>query len=97
MTESSPTLAEDEIVLDIKDLVVHYVLEDKTVEAVIGITLQLKKGQTLGLVGETGAGKTSTAQAILNLVQKPPGIIKSGSINVCGSDVLSMTARQLEK
>ena len=84
-------------VLDVKDLVVHYVLEDETVEAVNGVSFSLKKGQTLGLVGETGAGKTSTALAILNLVQTPPGVIKNGSINVCGSEVLKMTPKQLEK
>ena len=93
-TAASPT---EEVVLDVKDLVVHYVLEDETVEAVNGVTIQLKKGETLGLVGETGAGKTSTALAILNLVQTPPGVIKSGSINVCGSNVLNMTPKQLEK
>jgi len=87
----------DEVVLDIKELVVHYVLEEETVEAVNGISLELKKGQTLGLVGETGAGKTSTALAILNLVQTPPGVIKSGSVTVCGSKVLEMTPKQLEK
>jgi len=87
----------NETVLDVQDLVVHYVLEDETVEAVNGVSFSLKKGQTLGLVGETGAGKTSTALAILNLVQTPPGVIKSGSISVCGNDVLSMTPKQLEK
>ena len=87
----------EEILLDIKDLVVHYVLEDETVEAVNGVTLSLKKGQTLGLVGETGAGKTSTALSILNLVQTPPGVIKNGTITVCGSEVLKMTPKQLEK
>jgi len=87
----------DEILLDVKDLVVHYVLEEGTVEAVNGVTLSLKRGQTLGLVGETGAGKTSTALAILNLVPDPPGVIKNGSISVCGNDVLQMTPKQLEK
>ena len=86
-----------ETVLDVQDLVVHYVLEDETVEAVNGVSFSLKKGQTLGLVGETGAGKTSTALAILNLVQTPPGVIKNGKINVCGSEVLKMTPKQLEK
>ena len=84
-------------VLEVKDLVVHYVLEDETVEAVNGISLSLKKGQTLGLIGETGAGKTSTALAILNLVPNPPGVIKNGTITVCGNEVLSMTPKQLEK
>ena len=93
----SPNLSDEELLLDIKDLVVHYVLEEETVEAVNGVTFSLKKGQTLGLVGETGAGKTSTALAILNLVQTPPGVIKSGAITVCGNDVLGMTGKQLEK
>ncbi|NMA25057.1 MAG: ABC transporter ATP-binding protein, partial [Clostridiales bacterium] len=88
---------QNETVLEIRDLVVHYVLEDETVEAVNGISLSLKKGQTLGLIGETGAGKTSTALAILNLVQTPPGVIKSGSITVCGKDVLRMSQKELEK
>jgi len=97
LTEGIPVPQPDEEVLNIKDLVVHYVLEDETVEAVNGISLSLKKGQTLGLIGETGAGKTSTALAILNLVQTPPGVIKNGSISVCGSDVLKMNPKQLEQ
>ena len=90
-------IVDENVLLDVQDLVVHYVLEDGTVEAVNGVTLKLKTGETLGLVGETGAGKTSTALSILNLVQTPPGVIKSGSIKVCGSDVLNMTPKQLEK
>ena len=93
----SPVQTDDDILLSVKDLVVHYVLKDEVVEAVNGISLDIRKGQTLGLVGETGAGKTSTALAILNLIQSPPGIIKSGKITVCGHDVLSMTPKQLEK
>ena len=92
-----PTPGNDDIVLEVKDLVVHYVLEKETVEAVNGIDLTIRKGQTLGLVGETGAGKTSTALAILNLVPNPPGVIKRGEITVCGSKVLAMNAKQLEK
>ena len=97
LTATSSAQEEEGVLLDVKDLVVHYVLEDETVEAVNGVSLRLKRGQTLGLVGETGAGKTSTALAILNLVQTPPGVIKSGEITVCGSEVLKMTSKQLEK
>jgi peptide/nickel transport system ATP-binding protein len=86
-----------EVLLDIKDLVVHYVLEDEIVEAVNGVSLSLETGQTLGLVGETGAGKTSIALSILNLIPNPPGIIKSGSISVCGRDILRANPKLLEK
>ena len=62
----------DELVLDIKNLVVHYETEDADVHAVNGIDLSIAKKRTLGLVGETGAGKTTTALSILNLVPNPP-------------------------
>ena len=88
---------DEDTVLSVRDLVVNYELEDETVEAVNGISFSLKKGQTLGLVGETGAGKTSTALSILNLIQTPPGVIKNGDIRVCGHEMLKMSKRQLEK
>jgi len=95
-TTASPLHSDDDILLDIEDLVVHYVLEEETVEAVNGISLSLRKGRTLGLVGETGAGKTTTALSVMNLVPNPPGIIISGSINVCGHEMLSLKPNQLE-
>ena len=85
-----------ELVLDIKDLVVHYETEDADVAAVNGISLAIGKKRTLGLVGETGAGKTTTALSIMNLVPDPPGIIKNGSITLAGNDVLAMNDEQLE-
>jgi peptide/nickel transport system ATP-binding protein len=84
-------------VLEVKDLVVHYELEKETVEAVNGISFSLKKGKAIGLVGETGAGKTTTALSILNLVPDPPGVIKSGFIDVCGHDMLNLPPNKLEK
>ena len=88
---------DSDYVLEVRDLVVHYELENETVKAVNRISFQLKKGETLGLVGETGAGKTSTALAILNLVPDPPGVIKNGEILVNGKDVRSMSPMELEK
>ena len=87
----------DELVLDIKNLVVHYETEDADVHAVNGIDLSIAKKRTLGLVGETGAGKTTTALSILNLVPNPPGVIKDGEIQLDGKDVLKMTPEELEK
>lgn len=87
----------DELVLDIKNLVVHYETEDADVHAVNGIDLSIAKKRTLGLVGETGAGKTTTALSILNLVPNPPGVIKDGEIKLDGKDVLKMIPEELEK
>ncbi len=87
----------DNKVLEIKDLVVHYVTEDSTVSAVNGINLSIDRKKTLGLVGETGAGKTTTARAILNLIPNPPGIIKNGSIYLDGVNVLGLSTQELQK
>lgn len=74
--------------LDIKDLSVEFRTDDRTVYAVNHLNLTIRKGQTLGLVGETGAGKTTAGLAILNLIQSPPGVITSGRITVNGKDVV---------
>lgn len=84
-------------VLDIKNLVVRYVTEEADVHAVNGIDLTIEKKHTLGLVGETGAGKTTTALSILNLVPNPPGVIEEGSIELEGVDVLKLSQEELEK
>ncbi|NLX87262.1 MAG: ABC transporter ATP-binding protein [Clostridiales bacterium] len=86
-----------DLVLKIENLVVHYETEDGIVEAVNGIDLQLERKRVLGLVGETGAGKTTTALAILNLVPDPPGVIKSGRIIVNGKDILNQDIKELER
>ena len=86
-----------DILVDIQDLTVYYELEDETVKAVNHIDLQISQGKTLGLVGETGAGKTTTALSMMRLIPDPPGVIKSGSIKVCGKDMLTATPSDLEK
>lgn len=83
--------------LNINDLVVQYVTDDGIVEAVNGVTIGLDSGKTLGLVGETGAGKTTTALSIMNLVQTPPGKIISGNVVLDGIDVTATSDRDLEK
>jgi len=88
---------EEEDLLTIDNLTVYYELEQETVKAVNGISLKLKRGHTLGMVGETGAGKTTTALAALNLIPAPPGVIKSGSVNICGKDAYSLPAGEMDK
>ncbi len=76
--------------LEIKNLTIHYVTRAGTVRAVNDVSLSLEKGETLGLVGETGAGKTTTALGILRLVPNPPGKIIDGEILFEGEDVMKM-------
>jgi len=88
---------ENGLLLEITDLCVEYVTHDEVVHAVNGLNLKLGYEKTLGLVGETGAGKTTTAKAILNLVPDPPGVIRRGKIMLDGKDVLSLPESELEK
>ena len=83
--------------LEIKDLAIHYIAEDGTVRAVEDMSLEVGKGETLGLVGETGAGKTTTALGIMQLVPDPPGKIVSGEIIFEGEDLLKKNQQELRK
>lgn len=76
--------------LYIKDLVVKFHTDDGIVHAVNGLDLSLSAGETLGLVGETGAGKTTTALAIMGLIDSPPGRIHSGEIIYKGRNLVEI-------
>ncbi len=86
-----------ELVLDIQELKVRFQTEDGVVRAVNGLDLQIRKGRAVGLVGETGAGKTTTALSILKLVPHPPGVVECRKLELNGKDILSMQVRELEK
>ena len=77
--------------LDIKGLEVQYVTDEETVRAVNGINLELGRRETLGIVGETGAGKTTTALSILRLLPERTGKIVGGRIGFDGADLLTLT------
>ena len=80
-----------EIIAEIRDLSVVYHTEEDDVHALNGVSLKLYKGETLGLVGETGAGKTTTALSIMRLLPKRVGEITSGEIYFEGRDLLRCT------
>ena len=86
-----------ELALDVQNLSIRYETEDETVYAVNDISFKLERKQTLGLVGETGAGKTTTVLSLLKLVPSPPGVIECGKLEVNGKDVMNMTEDDLEK
>ena len=81
---------EKEKLLDIKDLSVTYKTEDGIVYAVNNLNLTLEPKETLGFVGETGAGKTTTAMTIMGLLPTPPGKVTSGEIMFDGKDMLKI-------
>ncbi len=80
----------DNKLLEINDLVIKFHTDDGVVHAVNNLDLSLDAGETLGLVGETGAGKTTTALAIMGLIDCPPGRIHSGEIMYKGNNLLEV-------
>ena len=80
----------DDTILQIKDLSVEYQTSEGNVKAVNHINLDIKRGETIGLVGETGAGKTTTALSILRLLPDRTGKITSGQIIFEGDDLITM-------
>ena len=84
-----------EKVLEIKDLSVIYQTDIETVYAVNGISLSLEKGQTLGLVGETGAGKTTTALAVMRLLPERTGKVTAGEIRCEGVSLLELPENKM--
>ncbi len=83
--------------LDIRDLEVYYTSGGHIVRAVNGVNLQLNEGETLGLVGETGAGKTTIAKSILRILPDPPAKIKGGEIWVDGQNMLALSEREMQQ
>jgi len=83
--------------LEIRNLVVQYRVDKEVVQAVNGISLIVKEGDTIGLVGETGAGKTTAALSIMGLVPNPPGKVKAGEILLNGEDLLKKSNKEMRK
>ena len=88
-------MEDKKLLLDIQDLTIHYVVESGTVHAVEHLNLPLAPGENLGFVGETGAGKTTTALGIMGLVPNPPGKVVNGKILFEGEDLLKKTEEQM--
>jgi peptide/nickel transport system ATP-binding protein len=83
--------------LSIRNLVVEYTSEGQVIHAVNGIDLDLEQGRTLGLVGETGAGKTSIAKSIMRILPEPPAKVPNGEIFLNGQDLLSISDAEMRK
>jgi len=86
-----------ETILDVKNLVVEFDTEEGIVKALNGVSFSLKKGEILGIVGETGCGKSVTVYTVLKLLPMPPARIVSGEVIYKGRDLLKLSEEELRK
>ena len=84
-------------ILQIEDLQTHFFTAIGTVRAVDGVSYELKSGETLGVVGESGCGKSVTALSILRLIANPPGRIVGGAIRFDGRNLLELGEGEMER
>src|SRR5205085_4810694 len=93
----NPQSATRNPLLDVSDLRVHFRTDAGIVKAVDGVSLAIEPGETLGLVGESGCGKSVTAYAILQLLAAPPAEYAGGEIRFGGENLLALDERQLRR
>ncbi|MEQ9639593.1 MAG: ABC transporter ATP-binding protein [Alphaproteobacteria bacterium] len=92
-----PDAVAERPILKVDNLGTHFYTRDGVVKAVDGVSFELKRGETLCIVGESGCGKSVTAMSILRLVPQPPAKIVSGSITFDGRDMLNMPDEEMRK
>ena len=90
-------MAEYEKLLEVKNLYVEYHSSGRVVHSVNGLDLSIGEGETLGFVGETGAGKTSTALAILRILPQPLSKVTSGQLIYKGKDLMEYDAKTMRQ
>lgn len=86
-----------ETVLEVRDLKTYFYTYAGVVKALDGVNLTVREGETLGLVGETGCGKSVTSLSVMRLVPNPPGRIVGGEILFKGQDLLKMSDEEIRK
>ena len=86
-----------EDLLDVRNLHTHFFTHDGVVKAVDDVTFSVRRGEVLGIVGESGCGKSVTALSIMRLIASPPGRITSGTITFEGQDLLSLSDREIRE
>ena len=94
---TADTRIDTEVVLSVDDLRTHFTTRWGTVKAVDGISFDLRKGETLGIVGESGCGKSVTMLSLMRLIPIPPGKIVSGSIVLDGEDIVPISEQEMAK
>ncbi|WP_406829925.1 ABC transporter ATP-binding protein [Pedococcus sp. KACC 23699] len=94
---SSEYHAQDGLLLEVEDLHVEFHTADGIARAINGVNFDLYEGETLAILGESGSGKSVTAQAIMGILDVPPAVIPKGQIRYCGQDLLTMPDEKRRK
>src|ERR671924_167840 len=84
-----------DVILEVEDLHTYLFTRWGTVKAVDGVSFSLREGETLGIVGESGCGKTMTALSLLKLLPRPAARIVKGSIKLAGEDLVPKSEREM--
>jgi oligopeptide/dipeptide ABC transporter ATP-binding protein len=96
LTEFKKEIQSENRLLTVRDLTVSFATEDGAFKAADSVSFHIEKGENVGLVGESGCGKSVTALSIPRLIPSPPGCIESGDIWFDGRDIMSMTSEQMQ-
>jgi oligopeptide transport system ATP-binding protein len=81
----------DGLLLEVDQLQVEFRTRDGVAKAINGVSFELHEGETLAILGESGSGKSVTAQAIMGILDSPPGFVTSGEVRYCGKNILAMS------
>lgn len=95
--ETKDKLTDQDAFLKINNLVVEYTSEGEVIHAVNDVSLSLRRGKTLGLVGETGAGKTTIAKAVMRILPERSSRVPGGEIQLDGREILSLNEKQMQE
>jgi oligopeptide transport system ATP-binding protein len=81
----------DGVLLEVDQLQVEFRTRDGVAKAINGVSFELREGETLAILGESGSGKSVTAQAIMGILDSPPGFVTGGEVRYCGTNILAMS------
>ncbi len=87
----------DGLLLEVDDLKVEFRTREGVAKAINGVSFDLHEGETLAILGESGSGKSVTAQAIMGILDSPPGFISGGQVRYCGTDILTLKEEERRK
>ncbi|HEX8508357.1 MAG TPA: ATP-binding cassette domain-containing protein, partial [Propionibacteriaceae bacterium] len=94
VTSSRKWRAQDGMLLEVDDLQVEFRTRDGVAKAINGVSFELRQGETLAMLGESGSGKSVTAQAVMGILDSPPGFIVGGEVRYCGEDLLKLSEEE---